>query len=185
MKQKTYSDFGEDVWVLNTLNNKRQGFFLDVGCIHPFIRNNTALLELKNDWKGICIGLEDIESLRDNGKITEEEERKWRGFDWSYRTNTNFFLKNPEQVDYESIFNTLRFPRTIDYLSLKISLPYNTVQFLKMIPFDSYRFSTITLSSNTDVISFDDIQNYSDYIQSFGYTIKKTINRSEIFYEVS
>ena len=44
----------EDTAVLNYFKNKRNGFYVDVGCYHPIHRNNTYLLHKKN-WNGINI----------------------------------------------------------------------------------------------------------------------------------
>ena len=44
----------EDIAVLNYFKNKRNGFYVDVGCYHPIHRNNTYLLHKKN-WNGINI----------------------------------------------------------------------------------------------------------------------------------
>ena len=44
----------EDTVVLNYFKNKKNGFYVDVGCYHPIHRNNTHLLH-KQDWNGINI----------------------------------------------------------------------------------------------------------------------------------
>ena len=54
VKKKSYSMDNEDTAVLNYFKNKRNGFYVDVGCYHPIHRNNTYLLHKKN-WNGINI----------------------------------------------------------------------------------------------------------------------------------
>ena len=44
----------EDTAVLNYFKDKKNGFYIDVGCYHPIHRNNTYLLHKKN-WSGINI----------------------------------------------------------------------------------------------------------------------------------
>ena len=44
----------EDTAVLNYFRDKKNGFYVDVGCYHPTHRNNTYLLH-KQNWKGINI----------------------------------------------------------------------------------------------------------------------------------
>ena len=44
----------EDIAVLDYFKNKKDGFYVDVGCYHPIHRNNTYLLHKKN-WHGINI----------------------------------------------------------------------------------------------------------------------------------
>jgi len=46
----------EDLNILNYFGNKKNGFYVDVGCFHPIDRNNTYLLYLKN-WRGINIDI--------------------------------------------------------------------------------------------------------------------------------
>ena len=54
VKKKSYSMDNEDIAVLNYFKNKRNGFYVDVGCYHPIHRNNTYLLH-KQNWNGINI----------------------------------------------------------------------------------------------------------------------------------
>ena len=54
--KKTYSMDGEDLIILDYFKNKKEGFFIDVGCYHPIHRNNTFLL-YKKGWKGINIDI--------------------------------------------------------------------------------------------------------------------------------
>lgn len=51
----SYSQFGQDLWVLSMLRGKRDGFFLDIGAFDGKHFSNTYLLEKKFGWKGICV----------------------------------------------------------------------------------------------------------------------------------
>ncbi len=53
--KKMYSEFGQDLFVLEMLRWKRNGFFLDSGASDGVKSNNTHLLEVSYDWNGICI----------------------------------------------------------------------------------------------------------------------------------
>ena len=44
----------EDIAILNYFKNRKNGFYVDVGCYHPIHRNNTYLLHRQN-WSGINI----------------------------------------------------------------------------------------------------------------------------------
>ena len=44
----------EDTVVLNYFKDKKDGFYVDVGCYHPIHRNNTYVLYKKN-WNGINV----------------------------------------------------------------------------------------------------------------------------------
>ena len=52
--KKTYSCFGEDIFVDKFFKKKKLGFYVDVGSYHPFFWNNTYLL-YKKKWSGINI----------------------------------------------------------------------------------------------------------------------------------
>jgi len=54
IKKKSYAMDNEDTAVLNYFKDKKNGFYVDVGCYHPIHRNNTHLLH-KQDWNGVNI----------------------------------------------------------------------------------------------------------------------------------
>ena len=56
IKKKSYAMDNEDTEVLNYFKNKKNGFYVDVGCYHPLHRNNTYLLHRQN-WSGINIDI--------------------------------------------------------------------------------------------------------------------------------
>lgn len=53
---KTYSQFGEDLVLLNVFEKLgiKKGKYFDVGAHHPFNISNTALL-YERGWRGICV----------------------------------------------------------------------------------------------------------------------------------
>lgn len=51
------SNWGVDLIVGNILRNKKKGFYIDVGCHHPLINNNTYILH-KQGWRGLNIDLD-------------------------------------------------------------------------------------------------------------------------------
>ena len=44
----------EDIAILNYFKDRKNGFYVDVGCYHPIHRNNTHLLHMQN-WSGVNI----------------------------------------------------------------------------------------------------------------------------------
>ena len=57
--KSSYSQFNEDSFLKEYFKNKKKGFFIDIGCHHPFKANNTFLL-YKSGWSGINIDLNKI-----------------------------------------------------------------------------------------------------------------------------
>ena len=50
------SEAGQDLWVFGEVfNEKRNGFFLDIGAHDGVAISNTYILENRFDWRGICI----------------------------------------------------------------------------------------------------------------------------------
>lgn len=49
----SYSQLGQDLWVLKKLNNKRNGFFVEFGACDGKMLSNTYLLEMDYGWNGI------------------------------------------------------------------------------------------------------------------------------------
>jgi len=58
IKRKTYSQCGEDLFILDYMKKKHisKGIYVDLGAFHPIKYNNTCLL-FKNGWSGINIDL--------------------------------------------------------------------------------------------------------------------------------
>ena len=55
--RKIYSNWGLDIMAIHFFRNKKKGIYIDVGCHHPFLNNNTFLL-YKKGWTGINIDLD-------------------------------------------------------------------------------------------------------------------------------
>jgi FkbM family methyltransferase len=53
--KSTYSQLGQDVEVLKFYNNKRDGYFIEIGASDEIELSNTYLLETMYNWKGICV----------------------------------------------------------------------------------------------------------------------------------
>jgi len=50
-----YSQLDQDLKVLKFYNNKRDGFFIEIGASDGIELSNTYLLEKMYNWKGICV----------------------------------------------------------------------------------------------------------------------------------
>ena len=56
-KRRVYSNWGLDIMADHFFKNKKKGVYIDVGCHHPFLNNNTYPL-YKRGWNGINIDLD-------------------------------------------------------------------------------------------------------------------------------
>ncbi len=54
----SFSQLGEDRTLWWIFADKQNGFYVDIGCNHPFNYSNTALLHIRNGWSGVNVDLD-------------------------------------------------------------------------------------------------------------------------------
>ena len=168
---KTYSQSGQDLFVINQLNFLKNGLFVDIAAGHPKTVNNTCLLEEDYGWDGISIEL-------DSSFNSEWEKRK-----------TTFINKDAFDIDYDFIFGNFlkkhkKNTNTFDYLSLDLEPASLTNKLLHMLPLKKYKFKVITYEH--DFYKFGDIfkNDTKSYLLDLGYKIyKENISNSGLIYE--
>jgi len=122
----------QDKFVLHTLKEKRNGFFLEIGSNDPIFINNTYLLEKQYDWKGIMI----------------EYDGRYLSSYKEHRPNSIHVINDATTIDYKQLFETNNVPLSIDYLQIDLE-PANgstlqTLQKLDNDVLDNYKFATVT-----------------------------------------
>jgi hypothetical protein len=147
---KNYSQAAQDIFVLVCLDGKRNGTFLDLGCNHPTIINNTYLLEKEFDWIGVSI---DIATSMTN----LYGDRK-----------TTVLNEDCTKLDFKKIKDYFS-SNHIDYLSLDLEPASVTLDCLRTIPFNDIEFSIITYEH--DSYRFGNLYRNSsrEIIEKFGY----------------
>jgi hypothetical protein len=133
LETESYSQINQDIFVINLLNQKKQGLFLDIGAGCPKFINNTYLLERKYQWSGVSIEL---------------DYRNKVAWEHSDRDSSNFVYENAFDVDYDKVISNLLNKHNadrIDYLSVDLEPPHLTLEVLyKIITSTKHRFSIIT-----------------------------------------
>lgn len=130
----------QESFVLNVLDFKREGYFLEIGAAEGFDANNTLVLETTYSWGGLA--------LEWDGELASEYNAKRKveclcidATQWSAKDNLDSRL----------------FPKQIDYLQVDIDPSEQSLSALLNLPFSDYRFSVITfehdyyLSLNSNV----------------------------------
>ena len=151
--ERNWSQTLQDLFVLCMTNGKRDGTYLEIGCAEPYKNNNTALLETEFDWFGVSIDI--------NREVVEEFTNT--------RENLVFCL-DATKIDYAKFIKKVGLSRDIDYLQVDCEPPARTFEILQMIPFDEYRFATITFEH--DYYADKSIREKSrEFLRSKGYVL--------------
>jgi hypothetical protein len=132
----------QDKFVLSMLNNKKNGFFLELGSQHPINNNNTFILEKEYNWNGIMV----------------EYDSHWLNEYKIHRPNSIHIIDDAQSIDYNSLLKINNVPKNIDYLQIDLdvdnSSTLNTLFKLDEQLFNEYKFATITFEH--DIYSSDD-----------------------------
>jgi tetratricopeptide (TPR) repeat protein len=150
-----YSQTYQDMFILSMLNGKKNGTYLEIGAADPFYGNNTALLEKNYNWTGVSL------------EILPEEVAKFE----SQRKN-KIVLTDATKVDYDTFIEENFDTTDIDYLQVDCEPPSVTLDILKMIPLDKYRFAVITFEHDYYAdITRSYREKSREYLQSKGYQL--------------
>jgi hypothetical protein len=122
----------QDKFVTSVLNNKQNGFFLEIGSNEPKIINNTYVLEHFLNWRGIMVEY--------NVDYLPKYERE--------RSNSIHLINDATKIDYHSLFLENNVPKNIDYLQIDLEVSnrstLTTLELLEKTIFPSYNFATVT-----------------------------------------
>jgi glycosyltransferase involved in cell wall biosynthesis len=125
--QINHSQLHQDMFVLCALDGLRNGTYLEIGAHEPIFISNTYLLESVFNWRGVSIELDPEMAQRHK----------------SMRSNI-CCQADALQIDYEKLLSEQNLPPVIDYLSVDIDPPCNSLSALRKIPHHQYRFKIIT-----------------------------------------
>ena len=125
---ESYSQCGQDLFVINILKNK-VGKFLDLGSYLPKKINNTYLLEL-NGWDGISIDINDYSK------------------EWEVR-KTPFIKEDCFKLNFNELLPKYFNDKTIEYLSLDMEVVGERYKLLGNILSTGYDFKVITIEHDS------------------------------------
>lgn len=156
----------QEDFIINILNEKKDGYYVELGAFHSSEGSNTYLLEKKYNWKGVSFEIRD----------------EWRKEFQDNRLNP--CMGDALNFNYVSYFEENNFPKQIDYLQLDIDGGYNwdgrpvgsaytTLHGLLAIPLNQYRFTIITFEHDANMYwrnaKIRDIQR--EILDSYGYSL--------------
>ena len=162
-----YSQLGQDLFVLNELGKKKEGFFIEIGAGDGFYLSNTYLLEKNFGWTGIlvepnksyynsCINLRRCTTINQlvlgqNHSSMKFFEKRVGEFSHSegFGDITASEIESTYEVSairFEEIFDGLSDVPDIDFLS--IDTEGSEVEILKTIDFFKYKPRIICIEHN-------------------------------------
>jgi FkbM family methyltransferase len=128
-KEIWYSQAGQDKWVCEFFNYKKNGYFLDIGAYNGTLDSNTYYLEKNLNWNGICIECgEDFDACKKNRSslcldVAVYSEECYLNFSPERHQATKNFMLNSiivKAFTFKQIFEKYNVPTLIDYVSLDI-----------------------------------------------------------------
>ncbi len=185
---RDFSQQGEGKWVLDTLEHKRDGTFVDIGCATPFFLSSTAVLEMEYGWRGIGVDMEPYsgtyyDHYKEIGSYPQDILDDPRLETWETRKNTKVYESDALACDYERIFEENNMPEVIDFLNVDLDPPDITLDAFKALPHHKYKFRTIIFETDSyrmpmgGKLEFITEREWEDYtrkiISSFGYEFVK------------
>lgn len=134
----------QEKFVLDILDNKTSGYYVELGGFHSTQGSNTFFLEKDYNWSGVTF------------EISEERKQEIL----SNRKNPCF--GDALAFDYIGYFENNFFPKQIDYLQVDIDGGYDqhgrpmgnhytTLHGLISLPLTQYRFSVITFEHDSNM----------------------------------
>jgi hypothetical protein len=155
------SQAGQDEIIAKIFNNKRDGFFVDLGANDAVHFSNTLALEVELGWRGVCV--EPLSrywpDLLDRhcrlvmavaGAANDVSVSFSDGDSMSGIIGEKFDNKEPRgaarkfhTVSVETLFKAANVPPVIDYLSIDIEGA--ELYAFEKFPFDQYRFLALTV----------------------------------------
>lgn len=152
--QVNHSQLHQDLFVLSALQGKRKGVYCEIGAHEPIFISNTYLLEQVFGWRGL--------GFERNGEMVSRHK--------SIRQNP-CLEADALTVDYEMCLEEAGMPRVIDYLSVDIDPPANSLKALQRLPHHKYRFRVITFEHD---YSFGGVKERSEsraFLKDLGYQL--------------
>ncbi len=152
---KSYSQAGQDKFVITMLRNKFQGKYIEIGAFEPIGLNNTYILETKYDWSGFSLDI---------------EERYVKNFNLT-RRNKCLLADGTDFKYHEQIKKIWGDIDRIDYLQVDCDPAETTYKCLCALPLDKVRFSVITFETDY-YISGNKIRKLSrEKLKKYGYKL--------------
>ncbi len=175
-RSEYFSQLGQDKWILQQTDFKRQGYFVDIGAHDGKEISNTYVLEKEFGWRGICAepAASYADLVRNRACITDHSfvaDQTGKTVDFQeegmYSRAAPMDIGAARQVLTISLLDLLKkhhAPKYIDYLS--IDTEGNEFEIIKDFPFSEYTIQYITIEHNAHNKTPQNIQKRQDIHQT-------------------
>lgn len=166
MTQVSNEISAQEEFVLDLLDNKKEGYYVELGAFHSKNGSNTNKLENEFDWKGVSF------------EIKEEFRKEFND------NRSNPCMGDALDFNYISYFEENDFPKQIDYLQVDIDAgyrddgrpdgsAYTSLHGLLAVPLNSYRFTVITFEHDANMYWRNDVMRdvQREILDSLGYSL--------------
>jgi len=154
----------QDIYALVVFGKNYKGTYVDIGCRHPVLHNNTFLLE-EYGWKGFAVDLE---------YYTPE----WK----KYRPNSIYKNVDAFSVNYKSQFKKMEIESPIDFLSIDLEGMVDRCNILKQVFESGYEFKTITIEHDAYCTGESEKKPQREFLTDKGYTLVRKCEFIEDFW---
>lgn len=199
-KRKSYSQWGEDVFIKKFFLNKSIGKYLDIGCYHPIKYSNTAVL-YDAGWSGINVDINPVSIklfnlVRKNDKnyclTFDERKLKFRVPIDHFFSPINSLKKNflycekDRKHKYKSkktiIVRTSRFENLVkkNFDFLNIDVEGLELNILKQIDFKKFRPKLLAIEIHGDIKLKKNI-NIAKFLKKNKYRLAKKFGPTCLF----
>jgi FkbM family methyltransferase len=150
------SQVGQDKWVCEFFNYKRDGYFIDIGANDGIWLSNTYYLESELGWTGICIeaGETPFSSLCKNRSCTclrrfiSNKDEMTDFEEINYSRPRLLGRQSVESIRLDTLMSQYEIPAIVDYVSIDID--GRDFEALNSFPFDKYEVILWTLEHNNN-----------------------------------
>lgn len=201
----SFSQYNQDRIVLQHHNNKKEGYFVEIGASDGILLSNCYLLEKYHGWRGVCIEpipykFSQLKKNRSSlcfdkaifsksGEVVEFSVHKYGSHENDGLSGITEFLdkhrtqvlQNETRIQVQTLtlndlLDEVQAPRFIEYLSLDTE--GTELEILKSVDLDKYMFGIMTVEHN-----FIDSkrQEIKEYLESKNYHCIGTTGVDDMF----
>jgi FkbM family methyltransferase len=205
IKRNSYSQWGEDLIIDKFFQNKKNGFYLDVGGYHPYTFNNTLLLHRKG-WRGINVDINptsiDLFNIARPNDVNicstiDEKKRNFKMYfdgpfssvntlnEEFYNSAKKRYFKNTKflSVKSKTIDEVIKISKVDQYIDfINIDVEGSDFEILKQIDLQKYQVKLLAVEThNVDGSKVKDFNQISEFLNKNNFLIYESVGPTSIF----